>query len=52
MAQFLKARDENRLKERMTLLVKPKLLILDRMVAHSLETPEFHSYGWVEDPCM
>lgn len=31
MAQFLKARDENRLKERMTLLVKPKLLILDEM---------------------
>jgi len=31
MAQFLKARDENRLKERMTLLVKPKLLVLDEM---------------------
>lgn len=27
--QFQRARDENKLKERMTLLVKPKLLILD-----------------------
>lgn len=31
VAQFLRARDENKLKERMTLLVKPKLLILDEM---------------------
>jgi DNA replication protein DnaC len=31
MTQFLRARDENRLKERMTLLVKPKLLILDEI---------------------
>lgn len=29
--QFQRARDENKLKERMTLLVKPKLLILDEM---------------------
>lgn len=29
--QFNRARDENKLKERMTLLVKPKLLILDEM---------------------
>lgn len=31
VAQFARARDENKLKERMTLLVKPKLLILDEM---------------------
>ncbi len=31
VAQFQRARDENNLKERMTLLVKPKLLILDEM---------------------
>ena len=29
--QFNRARDENKLKERMALLVKPKLLILDEM---------------------
>lgn len=29
VAQFQRARDENKLKERMTLLIKPKLLILD-----------------------
>ena len=31
VAQFQRARDENKLKERMSLLVKPKLLILDEM---------------------
>jgi DNA replication protein DnaC len=31
MAQFQRARDENKLKERMTLLIKPKVLILDEM---------------------
>lgn len=31
MAQFQRARDENKLKERMTLLIKPKLLIFDEM---------------------
>ncbi len=31
VTQFRRARDENKLKERMTLLVKPKLLILDEM---------------------
>jgi len=31
VAQFQRARDENKLKERMTLLIKPKLLILDEM---------------------
>jgi DNA replication protein DnaC len=29
--QFSRARDENKLKERMSLLIKPKLLILDQM---------------------
>jgi DNA replication protein DnaC len=31
VAQFLRARDQNKRKERMVLLVKPKLLILDEM---------------------
>ena len=31
VSQFSRARDENKLKERMTLLVKPRLLILDEM---------------------
>jgi DNA replication protein DnaC len=31
VSQFKRARDENKLKERMTLLIKPKLLILDEM---------------------
>ena len=31
VSQFQRARDENKLKERMSLLVKPKLLILDEM---------------------
>jgi DNA replication protein DnaC len=31
VAQFQRARDANKLKERMTLLIKPKLLILDEM---------------------
>jgi len=35
--QFQRARDENKLKERMTLLVKPKLLILDEMGYLSLD---------------
>ncbi|MGB8479738.1 MAG: IS21-like element helper ATPase IstB [Acidobacteriaceae bacterium] len=37
VAQFQRARDENKLKERMTLLVKPKLLILDEMGYLSLD---------------
>jgi DNA replication protein DnaC len=36
-AQFQRARDENKLKERMTLLVKPKLLILNEMGYLSLD---------------
>jgi len=35
VAQFQRARDENKLKERMTLLIKPKLLILDEMGCHA-----------------
>lgn len=31
MSQFSRARDENKLMERMSLLIKPKLLILDEM---------------------
>ncbi|HUX43601.1 MAG TPA: IS21-like element helper ATPase IstB [Terracidiphilus sp.] len=37
VAQFQRAREENKLKERMTLLVKPKLLILDEMGYLSLD---------------
>ena len=36
--QFQRARDENKLKERMALLVKPKLLILDEMGYLSLDS--------------
>jgi DNA replication protein DnaC len=36
--QFQRARDENKLKERMSLLVKPKLLILDEMGYLSLDS--------------
>ena len=37
VSQFQRARDENKLKERMTLLAKPKLLILDEMGYLSLD---------------
>ena len=37
VGQFAKARDENKLKERMSLLVKPKLLIIDEIGYLSLD---------------
>jgi DNA replication protein DnaC len=38
VSQFQRARDENKLKERMSLLVKPKLLILHEMGYLSLDS--------------